>query len=90
MKNYGPIMKLLPIKDKYIQISHEVVKAENQQKNIDKKLVSIEKKIEKQKLKYFKAQNEHYTHELEEVFKKGGLTKQNALIAFVIFRSMEG
>ena len=83
-------MKLLPIKDKYLQIGHEIVIAENLERNVDRKLVGIEKKIEKQKKNYFKAQNIQYNHEVEEVYKKGGLTKQNALIAFIIFRSMEG
>jgi len=61
----------------------------NTGKNLDKKIIKIEKSIEKRKQKYIKEQNSF--HEKMENQLYGTKTiPENLEIAFVVFRSMEG
>lgn len=82
-------MRLVDMKEQYQNIAYLSTRATNTGKNLDKKIIKIEKSIEKKKQKYIKEQNS-YHEKMENQLYSSKSIPENIEIAFVVFRSMEG
>jgi|APSaa5957512535_1039671.scaffolds.fasta_scaffold155136_2 hypothetical protein len=77
------------MKEQYQEIAYLCTKVNNTGQNLDKRIIKIEKSIEKNKLKYIKEQNSFHEKQ-ENLLYSNKSIPENIEIAFVIFRSMEG
>lgn len=92
-QNYGPMRKLVEIKDLHRRIAYLDTYQKNTESDQSKNIMRIEKKIEKLKAKFIVAQNKHFeTGRRLEEFKRSVNHDRadNVQMAYVLFRSMEG
>lgn len=92
MQDYGSIKKLVPSKNLFQKLSYLKTLQKNNQKSLSNKIAKVETKIEKNRQRYIKAQNKQYQTEKKKMYKiqRGNSCNTNVMMAFVVFRSMEG
>ena len=92
-QNYGPMRKLVEIKDLHQKIAYLDTYQKNTDSDQSKRILRIEAKIEKLKAKFIVTQNKYYeTGQRLEEFKRAVNHDRadNVQMAYVLFRSMEG